>query len=124
MYYNFEYPCVSPTGIVDIFIYIFNYLFMYLSILGPVAFNKCILWAYLYEQDQPGKLTYPRKININLFFVSLSWCSARNYWSECISANQNAPCRTFVQINRTNLANLRSYGKFSSHFTETPPTSR
>ena len=52
MYYNLECACVSslisesPTGIVDFFIYLF--------ILGPVAFNKCILWAYLYEQDQPG----------------------------------------------------------------------
>ena len=51
---NLRKSSESPAGIVDIFIYI--YIFIYLFILGPVAFNKRILCAYLYEQDQPGKL--------------------------------------------------------------------
>ena len=49
---NLRKSSESPAGIVDIFIYI--YIFIYLFILGPVAFNKRILCAYLYEQDQLG----------------------------------------------------------------------
>ena len=33
-------------------------------------------------------------------------------WSECISANQNAPCRTFVRVNRDSSEHLRSSGEF------------
>ena len=49
-----------------------------------------------------------------LILYSLPWDSARKYWSGCISANQNAPWRTFVPVNRASSVNLRSYGKFSS----------
>ena len=63
-------------------------------------------------------------ININLVShvkksISLPWDSARKYWSECISANQNASHRTFVPVNQASLTNLRSHGKCSSHFIET-----
>ena len=54
----------------------------------------------------------------------ISLDGARKYWCESISANQNAPCRTFVQVNRAGSTNLRSCGKFSSHFTEIPPCSK
>ena len=39
-------------------------------------------------------------------------------------ANQNTPCRTFVPVNWACSANLRSYCKFSSHFTEVSPTAQ
>ena len=42
-------------------------------------------------------------ININIVsygkkFISLPFDGARKYWSECISANQDAPCRIFVPL--------------------------
>ena len=64
--------------------------------------------------------THLRGVNINVVsygekFVSLPWDSARKYWNECISANQNAPRRTFVPVNRASSPNLRSYrGHFHS----------
>ena len=40
------------------------------------------------------------------------------------SQSERAMLRTFVSVNRASLASLRSYGKFSSHFTEIQPSSR
>ena len=46
------------------------------------------------------------RININLVSYMKKSTSPRKYWSECISANQNAPCRTFVLVNQASSAHF------------------
>ena len=93
--------------------------------------------TFSYEPDHAAQLagiTHLSGININLVsyacwkkLISLPW--DRVLESTRASAFQqnrtHAPCRTFVPVNRSSSReNLRTYGKFSSHFTEIPPSSR
>ena len=62
-------------------------------------------------------ITHASGISINLVspgkkFISLPWDSAGKFWRKCVSANQNAPCRTFVPVNGARSGNLRQMANF------------